>query len=332
LFESVESALSLPPALSALPTLRSCPVRTRHYALVVLFLFISARAMGADIPGLKFSPIDFPAARTTEARGINNLGQVVGSWEDPDTRSAHGFVLGAGVYTSIDVPGALHTVAYDINDNGDIVGTFEVTGADGTIQVHGFLLVSGQFTTITVPGAAVTQATGINNRGQIVGSYIDIDDGHVVGVHGFLLSDGAFTTIDYPVAGSAPPVTYALDIDDNGAIVGGYNDNDVFQSRRGYVLEEGIFRAFDVPGSLMTDVFGVNNTGGMVGIYQDGRDGQFYSFLFTAQRGFSRVSSKGSPKRARTLTAFAVNDAISIAGATYDGTVRGFLATVPPRR
>ena len=309
-------------------------MRTRYYLLVALFLSAVASASGSGVQGLKFTAIAVPGARATEASGINNLGQVAGAWEDATTGQGRGFVLGAGGYTSIDFPGALHTSASDINDNGDIVGTYQLADADGTLtEVHGYRLTAGgQFTTITFPGKLVTQAFGINNLGQIVGSYVDIDGGEIAGVHGFVLDAGRFTTIDFPIATSNPVVTFAVAITDGGDIVGGYNDDDPFQTRRGYVLRGGAFSRLDVPGSSMTDVFGANNAGELVGMYQDSRDGQFYSFLFNPKRGFSRIGAKGSPKRTGALTALDLNDSTQIVGTEYDGALRGFLASPPSKR
>ena len=135
-----------------------------------------------------------------------------------------------------------------------------------------------------------------------MGTYFDVAGDQVLGVHGFVLTNGTFTTIDFPTQPSAGPmVTYAVGINDAGDIVGGYNDDDVFQTRRGYVLKGGVFRRFDVPGSMMTDLFGLNETGEIVEIYQDPEDGQFYSFLSSPKRGFRRLAMTGDRKRRLAL-------------------------------
>ena len=131
----------------------------KRYCLLAAFLFcVTARIEGSDVRALKFTTIDFPAARITEAEGIDNLGQVVGTWEDPVTRASHGFIFSAGVYTSIDFPGALHTTASGINDDGDIVGTYYLADASNTITaVRGYVrTAAGQFTSIVFPGKSVT--------------------------------------------------------------------------------------------------------------------------------------------------------------------------------
>jgi hypothetical protein len=148
-----------------------------------------------------FSTIDVPGASSTSAIGINERGDILGSYEAGGI--AHGFLLDHGTFSTIDVLGS------GINNRGDIVGVY--IGAD--FAVHGFLLEHGTFITIDVPGAIVTQAFGINNGGQIVGWYIG-----AFTVHGFLLEHGTFSTIDVPGA----IATQTFGINNRGDIVGFY--------------------------------------------------------------------------------------------------------------
>src|SRR5436190_8143430 len=121
------------------------------------------------------------------------------------------------VFTMIDDPaGPDGTFANGINDAGQIVGQFR----DASNFAHGFLLSGGVFTALDDPSAARaggTFANGINGSGQVVGSFQGTD----FRVHGFLLSGGIFSTIDGP---SAPVITDAAGINNQGQIVGTYND------------------------------------------------------------------------------------------------------------
>src|SRR5262249_21781010 len=76
----------------------------------------------ADQP-FTFVSLDYPGAISTELFGINNRGDVVGSYQNPEN-FFHGFVYQGGQFTSIDGPGAAFTQIKGINDSGDIVGTF----------------------------------------------------------------------------------------------------------------------------------------------------------------------------------------------------------------
>jgi uncharacterized membrane protein len=80
---------------------------------------------------LMFTTIGAPGASSTDARGINDAGQIVGSFAN--ATGVHGF-LNTGVFTTFDPPGARATQTFSINDAGQIVGFF----FDGT-STHGFL-------------------------------------------------------------------------------------------------------------------------------------------------------------------------------------------------
>ena len=108
------------------------------------------------------------SGRTT-ASGINNAGQVVGSYT-ASNGNEYGFLYGGGTYTTIDDPLANgFTVAQGINSTGQIVGYY-----GNNSGAHGFLLSGGTYFTISNPSATTgTFAEGINDSGQIVGYYAD---------------------------------------------------------------------------------------------------------------------------------------------------------------
>jgi uncharacterized membrane protein len=69
---------------------------------------------------------DVRGARTTIPLGLNDRGEVVGSYLDGNG-TEHGYLLDRGQFTTIDVPGATYTDAFGINDHGQIVGAFSTT-------------------------------------------------------------------------------------------------------------------------------------------------------------------------------------------------------------
>ena len=105
----------------------------------------------------------------TIADGINNIGQVVGHFQDAGS-TFHGFLKNGDHFTTIDMPAALSTFALDINDPGEIVGFyFDTTGTP-----HGFVRGrDGQSTTFDVPGAVGTVLYGTDDRGDLSGLYMD---------------------------------------------------------------------------------------------------------------------------------------------------------------
>jgi probable HAF family extracellular repeat protein len=149
--------------------------------LLVTGLGLAPRAFAAsyalttfDVPG---------AANGTVPNGINDAGEIVGSFTDASSVT-HGFVQTGATYTTFDVPSASNTSALGINNAAQIVGDF----AD-SVGVHSFIYDGTTFTTFDVPGATPgnTQASGINDSGVVVGSFCDGS-----GRHGYIYDGTTF--------------------------------------------------------------------------------------------------------------------------------------------
>jgi len=124
-----------------------------------------------------FTTLDVPGAtKGTQASGVNNAGQIVGSYTDS---SGHGFLETGGAYTTLNDPSATQgTFARGVNDAGQVAGYY----SDSTGN-HGFLETGGAYTTLDPPGAiGNTKAFGVNDAGQVAGEYRD----STAGQHGFL--------------------------------------------------------------------------------------------------------------------------------------------------
>ena len=109
----------------------------------------------------QFTTINPPGTAGIQV-GLNDAGQVVGSYSDPTTGKARGFVYDKGVFTTIDAPNSLATELFGINDAGQIVGAYQDTSAQQAS--HGFVLSKGVFTVLPGPGVGgpLGVATGIN--------------------------------------------------------------------------------------------------------------------------------------------------------------------------
>jgi uncharacterized membrane protein len=160
-----------------------------------------------------FTTIDPPNSVGTFALGINNVGQIVGEYDDAGGHE-YGFLLSAGVYSTIDFPGSTLTDVLKVNKLGAMVGIYD--NPDGS--EHGFLLQDGTFTSIDYPGAFFTDAYGINNGGQIVGGYGDPSTQLELG---FEDTNGTFTTIKFAAAVFGLVVE---DLNDAGQLAGEYVD------------------------------------------------------------------------------------------------------------
>lgn len=144
---------------------------------------------GAKSYNFRYTTIDYPGAYATSAHGINNAGQIAGSYYDLQSVE-HGFLDTAGSFTTIDFPGAHQTEALGINNAGSIVGWY----FDQSLAYHGFLYQAGSYTSLDYPSATGTQANGINDDNQISGYYRDAAGNEC----GFQYQAGTFISINCP--------------------------------------------------------------------------------------------------------------------------------------
>ena len=205
-----------------------------------------------------FTDFDIPGATSTsQLWGINNRGDVVGSFFD-GIPNEHGFILDhKGHLIVVDVPDANLTEANDINNKGEIVGSYLVE-EDGQSSPHRFISDRrGNITTLEVPGALNTILYGINDRGQIVGQSFSFGVGDPLLSGGFLFDDDEFTSI--AVQEPSDFVTVPHDINNRGEIVGSFGNH-------AFIYERGEFTLFDYPGAVFgTRACGINNHGQIVG-------------------------------------------------------------------
>ncbi len=127
--------------------------------------------------GGMFTEIAVPAAGgyRTEAYGLNDVGQIVGGFDQPIPGGAlsQAFILEGGSFTTFGFPGTgpgYRTQANAINNAGVVVGFF---GAASGFPTHGFIRDGQGIRAFDVPGASSTLPFGISDSGIIVGSFED---------------------------------------------------------------------------------------------------------------------------------------------------------------
>jgi hypothetical protein len=98
--------------------------------------------------GYTFSEIGVPGAVSISANGINDSGQITGSFVDSSSLT-HGYLASGQAITTIDVKKALQgtTVVTGINGAGQIVGSF----TNDNSVTKGFVDNDGVFSTIDPP-------------------------------------------------------------------------------------------------------------------------------------------------------------------------------------
>jgi hypothetical protein len=211
--------------------------------------------------------IEFPGATTTYAQGINERGWIVGDASPGPTvldPGATGFLLVRGKFTRIAYPGAVYTQAIGINNRGQVVGEY----LDQHGVVHGYRWERGRFTaTFDGPLGTGASITDINDRGVMVGAYAVDPDAGLADLRGFRLRNGRYTT--FKPLRQQP--TLPCDINNRGQIVGTTSDPDL-TTFHGFLLAEGAagpVTQIDIPGSPNTSVFGVDDRGRLIGVYDN---------------------------------------------------------------
>ena len=258
--------------------------------------------------------IDVPGASATTPFGIGADGSVVGMFSD--AKGMHGFLLRNGTFTTIDYPGGALTQARGIGRDGTIVGSFRLPGEPAG-NIHGFRRTpQGEFVRVDFPGHTSTIAQRILDDGTILGCRHGADvmesmRGVVIGRSANSESD-AFASMHN---GATP---------DQRRIVGLYTNMKVGTSGRGegYVVDDGRFTPFIVPGSTFTAAWDVNPRGEVTGVFSDAA-GKFHSYVLTHE-GYVQLDASG----ATATRAFGINASGDVVGAFVDGSgiTHGFLA------
>lgn len=258
-----------------------------------------------------------PGVGTTHD-AINNRGELSGSYIDADAvpgptgavplDTTHAFVEDArGTVTKFDVPGGVEPLAQGTNNRGQAAGIYidadTTVNPDGTLPanvVHGFVREPhGKITTFNVPFPYLHAVRDINDRGAMVG-YYDNPDNYLRLGGGFLRApDGKITRIDVP---GALPSTSPFSINNRGQIVGWYADAGTRltpdgsippHTVHGFLLDNGRYRTLDAPGSLLTQAYGINERGQIVGVYYD-TTGTPHGFLLDKGR-YTTLNAPGQP-------------------------------------
>src|SRR5437016_819095 len=108
-----------------MPTMNRLLGRIRLHLLVTVSAGLIALSSTSWAVSYTFTQIDVPGASLTRAQGINDAGQIVGTFSN-SPGVEHGFLDTGGIFTQIDVPfaGTLNTFPSGINNAGRIVGEF----------------------------------------------------------------------------------------------------------------------------------------------------------------------------------------------------------------
>jgi probable HAF family extracellular repeat protein len=218
----------------------------------------------------------------SEARAVNNRGQVVGTSSiklgDSATQSGHAFLWEKGAMIDLGAPEGTVSSAEAINASGEVVG--EILFGDS--ESRGFIWKRGTgMTTLGTLGGVRSAAHDINDAGDVVG-----DSQTVQGYfHPFLLHQGG-NMADLCTLGGRDAVATA--INNAGQVVGWSEINwgdkkerHAFLWNRGKMIDLSVLPGVKAAGwAELTVGWGINDQGQIVGYgVRDGRPQVFFLTL-----------------------------------------------------
>ncbi len=211
-----------------------------------------------------FTTHDFPGAQGTYFYALGNNGIAAGHYLDSNGLY-HGVVLEDGELRQYDFPGAIQTEIYGFSDaSGALTGNF----IDSSGVRRGF---SGD-TIVEVPGASTTYSDFVSWVGHIVGSYVDTAGTY----HAYMRSvTGNFLYIDLPAALNLE-YFFLHGITESRSVVG--RAKEIGDIPRTYVGHPLNLQELQVPGSVSTEGWNINQDGSVVGHY-DSADGRRHGFI-----------------------------------------------------
>ncbi|AFZ19783.1 HAF repeat-containing PEP-CTERM protein [Allocoleopsis franciscana] len=263
-----------------------------------------------------------PGANATYAKGINNVGQVVGS-SGLLGSSSSAFIWQDGIMSSLGTPpasictGCYYATANDINDQGQIVGDLV------SWSYQGFVWANGTLIDTLAPSYLINDADAINNAGQVIVT------GAARWSVAFVWNNGTLTALDTPQDTTTITYVKAKDINNAGQVVGSFSvpffvstpriDTLLWDGNTGTILDNidgNVFSANSINDStLVVGESRSNNSTTYASIWEDGELFDLNT-LIPADSGWELVSASK------------INNKNQIVGTgKINGESRGFLLT-----
>lgn len=300
--------------------------------LALLLLTLSSTSFAQ----FSYAPVNVPGAVETDARGINNNGEIVGFYKTASCTevsfavpncTVKGFKFVNGAFVKLMVPNSVSTAILGVNDLGDLVGFYKKS--DGS--EHGFIWFhTNVVKTIDYPhppSGTNTIPFGINKAGTVVGGLWG--NQNAVSAGGWVWVNGTFSNMNPTRPGAVAPSGWSVNgIANSGVISGQLFQDDNFQAW----FKQGTDQDFFLDGGTEDFGYGVNSNADLVGFSP--QHGGFFAPHIEANEGTSD-STETEPTfktvafpNAKTTVPFGVNNLKAVVGTYTDssGKVHGFMA------
>ncbi len=218
-------------------------------------------------------------------------------------------------FTTIDDPGKVGTSIWGINNAGVMVGGGNDFNTALNAGVHSFVYSGGAPSNFDLSPTIQSTAMGINDAGQVVGWYQEPRYSY----NAYIGTTGGGTTL--PVSLGVPGNTVAAAINNAAVIVGYYSTGNSGIAQAGFIDSKGSLSTFAVPGSPVTYLTGINNSGELAGLYQ--KNGVLYGFATDASGNIQTLNLPGPPSIVR------INNLGQVEGyfSNSSGTLSGFVGS-----
>lgn len=221
---------------------------------------------------LEIEFIDLGAGDSSEAGGVNNLGQIVGTKGGAfGTQGSQAFLWENGTIRDLGVlPGMTYSAAEKINERGQVVGA----SGNGSEQRAFVWTSAGDMQALSSLGGSSSVAHAINDLGDIAGESRIPGVGNATESHAVVWRNGVITDLD-----AAPSLgSRAWDINNVGEVVGRYGN-------RAFVWPSGGQGRVLEPRTGVVDhdnALGIDDAGRIVGFRRRSADGRLVAYLWTA--------------------------------------------------
>jgi probable HAF family extracellular repeat protein len=194
---------------------------------------------------------------SSDGRGINDLGQVIGSSNDPDGNRIAVLWETDGTVVALDVPeGTVQSQANAINNLGQVVGT--ALTEDGETRGFYWSAADGAIDIGTL-GGDLTEPNDIDDLGRVVGRSNSVSRGNRVAFV-WSLADGMR---EIGTLGGTGSQGFALN--ESGIVVGSGSTGAFASKAFVGTLDGGVFQLPDLGSNIGNNALDVNSSGVIVG-------------------------------------------------------------------